>query len=162
MSDVGGFLLKVNVEQRNKSITTLLNGTHSALKHVVPIEYTISKPKLQSELLLVKYGVFVGITGDIKGKLLLVGEQNIFGSIGEVMFGTQIEGDMLFSFCGELGNMIAGNLSTNIISEGVSIDITTPSIINNNEQISGHHTGIELISTFQDIGDLHIHLLLDD
>lgn len=154
--------MTIDVEQRNKSITTLLNGTNSALKHVVPIEHSMSKPKLQNDLLLVQYGVFIGITGDIKGKLVLVGEQNLFGSIGEVMFGTQIDGDMLLSFSGELGNMIAGNLSTHVVSQGVSIDITAPSIIKGNAQISGHHTGIQLVSTFQDIGDLHIHLLLDE
>jgi len=149
------------ITQRNKSITTLLNGTNSALKQVVPIEHKLSKPKLLNELLLVRFGVFIGITGDIKGKLVLVGEQSTFGSIGEVMFGSQISGEMLTSFSGELGNMIAGNLSTSVVSNGVSIDITAPSIIQGEAKISGYELAIHLTSSFNNVGNLDIYLLLD-
>lgn len=154
--------MSIKINNRNKSITTLLNGTNSALKQVVPIEYQISKPKLLNELLLVQFGVFVGITGDIKGKLVLVGEQNTFGSIGEVMFGSQISGEMLTSFSGELGNMIAGNISSNIVNNGMSIDITTPSVINGGTKISGFDLAIHLTSSFQNVGDLEIYLVLDE
>lgn len=160
---MGGLQMSItNVEQRNKSIATLLNGTNLALKTVVPIDYTISKPKLQKELVLVQYGVFVGITGDIKGKLVLIGEQNLFSSLGEIMFGVPVQDEMLLSFSGELGNMIAGNLSTHITNEGVSIDITAPSIITGDAKISGHDVGVKLVSSFKEIGDLQIHLLIDE
>lgn len=153
--------MSTRITERNKSITTLLNGTNSALKQVVPIQYQISKPKLLSELLLVQFGVFLGITGDIKGKIVFVGEQSTFGSIGEIMFGSQIDGEMLNSFSGELGNMIAGNLSTNIVSNGVTIDITAPTIIEGNAKISGYDLAIQLTSSFEQVGDLDIYLLLD-
>ncbi|MBO1002214.1 chemotaxis protein CheX [Pseudogracilibacillus auburnensis] len=153
--------MTIQVADRNKSITVLLNGTNSALKQVVPIQHQLSKPKLLNELLLVHFGVFIGITGDIKGKLVLVGEQSIFGSIGEIMFGAQINDDMLVSFSGELGNMIAGNLSTNIVNSGVSIDITSPTIIEGEAKISGHEIAIQLTTTFDRVGNLDIYLLLD-
>lgn len=148
-------------DTRNKSITSLLNGTSKALQTVVPVEYSLSKPALDNELILVQYGVFIGITGDIKGKLILIGEEELFGSLGRVMFGTEVDGDMLLSFSGELGNMIAGNLSTHVVNEGLNIDITAPSIIKGDAEIQGHNLGVHVVSSFKDVGDMNIHLLLD-
>lgn len=158
----GCITLSIDMETRSKSITSLLNGTNKALQTVVPIESTLSKPMVEKGLLLVRYGVFIGITGDIKGKLVLIGEEELFSSLGEVMFGTEINGDMLLSFSGELGNMIAGNLSTHVVSDGININITAPSVIKGNAEITGHNMGIQLVSSFGELGDLHIHLLLDD
>lgn len=152
----------MTTDTRSKSITSLLNGTSKALQTVVPVEYSLSKPALDNELILVQYGVFIGITGDIKGKLILIGEEELFGSLGRVMFGTEIDGDMLLSFSGELGNMIAGNLSTHVVNDGLNIDITAPSIIKGNAEIQGHNVGIHVTSSFKDVGDMKIHLLLDE
>lgn len=152
----------MSIDTRSKSITSLLNGTNKALQTVVPIEYSMSKPALDNELILVQYGVFIGITGDVKGKLILIGEEELFGSLGRVMFGTEIDGDMLLSFSGELGNMIAGNLSTHVVNEGLNIDITAPSIIKGNAEIQGHNLGVRVVSSFKDVGDMKIHLLLDE
>lgn len=163
LAKIGGIKMTAsNIDQRNKSIATLLNGTNLALKSVVPVDYTMSKPKLLNDLLYVQYGVFVGITGDIKGKLVLIGEENLFSTLGEVMFGMPLQDEMLMSFSGELGNMIAGNLSTHIVKEGVTIDITAPSIITGEAKISGHDVAIQVVSSFKEIGDLHINLLLDE
>ncbi len=152
----------VDTNMRTKSITSLLNGTNKALQTVVPLDYSISKPVLDKGHLFVRYGVFIGITGDIKGKLVLIGEKDLFSSIGQVMFGTEVKDDMLISFSGELGNMIAGNLSTHVVEDGLNIDITAPSVITGEAKIQGHNLGIQLTSTFEDIGDLDIHLLLDE
>lgn len=159
---MGGVSFVMTVDARAKSITALLNGTQKALQSVIPLEPKISKPKLDTELLLVRYGVFIGITGDIKGKLVFMGEEQLFSSLGQVMFGMEVDGDMLLSFSGEFGNMIAGNISTYVVQDGININITTPSIINGNEKVAGHQLGTQLISTFEDLGDLHIHLLLDE
>ena len=51
--------------------------------------------------------MLIGITGDVKGLLVLEGNEIVFGGIGEAMFGMPLEGEMLGSFSGELGNMIA-------------------------------------------------------
>lgn len=150
------------VDARAKSITSLLNGTQKALQSVSPLEPKISKPKLDKDLLLVQYGVFIGITGDIKGKLVLMGEEQLFSSLGQVMFGMEVDGEMLFSFSGEFGNMIAGNISTYVVQDGININITTPSIIKGNAKVAGHQLGIQLVTSFENLGELHIHLLLDE
>lgn len=150
-----------DAQKRTQSITSLLNGANSALRNVVPIPQTVSKPKLLREALTVKFGVFIGITGDIKGKILLLSEKKTFGSIGEAMFGAKLEDDMLVSFSGELGNMIAGNISIAVENEGLSINITEPTIIEGVATISGFEMAVHLVSTFDGIGDMSIYLLMD-
>lgn len=87
--------------------------------------------------LQLQFGVLIGITGDVKGKLILSGQTDVFSIIGETMFGTTIENDMLTSFSGELGNMIAGGLATNIVNKGLTTDITYPTILKGDTAISG-------------------------
>src|SRR5690625_473953 len=154
--------MPITIVQRNKSITSLLNGTNDALKQVVPVQHKISKPQLMKELLVVQFGVFIGITGDIKGKLVLEAGQQTFGIIGEKMFGSKISDDMLGSFSGELGNMLAGNITTNINHHGMAIDITTPTVIERKAKISGYELAIYLKSSLENIGDLNIYLLLNE
>src|SRR5699024_10987601 len=99
------YLRMVNaVDNRNRMITTLLNDTNLALKQVVPVEHTISKPKLIEDAIIVRLGVLIGIVGDLKGKLVLASYIHMFGLIGENMFGMEVTGYMLSSFSGEFGN----------------------------------------------------------
>lgn len=148
-------------DHRNKMITTLLNGTNTALKQIVPIEHTKSKPILLKDAIDVQFGVLIGIVGDLKGKLVLAGDLKVFGKIGENMFGMEVTDEMLASFSGEFGNMLAGNISTNIADEGLAIDITSPSIIEGQAKISGFMLAIQTKVSFAEVGDIDIYLLLD-
>src|SRR5690625_4037469 len=96
----------ISTKQRSGSITHLLNGTLLSLKTVVPMRFEVMKPQLIEKNFRLTFGVFIGITGDIKGKLVLSSSTELFSSIGELMFGMPLEGEMLNSFSGELGNMI--------------------------------------------------------
>lgn len=149
------------IENRNKSIKELLNGTTAALKAVVPLAHTLSKPELLKQFFTLKFGVFIGITGDIRGKLILEGNQETFGNIGQTMFGMAIADDMLASFSGELGNMIAGNLSSQIEQNGINIDITAPTILQGDAELSGYALAIKMTVDFYDAGDMEIYLLVD-
>ncbi|WP_404454868.1 chemotaxis protein CheX [Virgibacillus necropolis] len=154
-------VLTISVEERNRSVKELLNGTYTSLKTVVPIKHEIAKPQLLEQLLHIQFGVLIGITGDVKGKLVLAGDTATFGSIGEAMFGMPVEGEMLSSFSGELGNMIAGSLSTNIVKEGINTDITSPTIIEGNTKLSGFERAIKVTVDFDQVGEMEIYLLLD-
>lgn len=154
--------MAAHIDKRNKSITYLLNGTNSALKQVIPIDYELSKPNVQKDPIHVRFGVFIGIVGDIKGKLVLVGNKEAFCSIGEVMFGMPIEGEMLTSFSGELGNMVAGNVSTFIANDGLNIDITSPSIIEGDATVSGYVLAIQQQAVFVNGVYMDVYLLLDE
>ncbi|SHF90281.1 chemotaxis protein CheX [Ornithinibacillus halophilus] len=146
---------------RNKSITVLLNGTIASLNNVLPMKHELSKPILQKDKIELSYAVLIGVTGDLKGKLVLLGEPSIFGSIGKVMFGMALEGEMLSSFSGELGNMVAGGIATNIVDHGLNIDITAPTILQGNTSLSGYKQAINLRVRLESGEELGLYLLLD-
>lgn len=153
--------MAITSKQRSELVTDLLNGTLKSINTVIPVRHSIGKPQMADQSLQLEFGVLIGITGDIKGKLVLSGQTSVFGDIGELMFGSVIENDMLHSFSGELGNMIAGSLSTNIVEKGIKTDITHPTILQGNTTISGHNQAIQLLVEFTDIGKIFIYLLLD-
>nr|WP_272914185.1 chemotaxis protein CheX [Bacillus dakarensis] len=101
------------------------------------------------------------MTGDVKGKLILSGDSKVFGSIGEMMFGMKLEKDMLSSFSGELGNMIAGGISSRIFEEGLQTDITSPTVLSGNTTISGYGRALHIPASFEKMGEMGIFLLLD-
>lgn len=153
--------MQVTINERNKVVTNLLNGTLTSLEGVVPIEFTRSAPRLLDQNCGLEFGVLIGIIGDVKGKLILSGDLATFSSIGNAMYGMPLEGEMLLSFSGELGNMIAGGLSANIASEGVDINITSPTIMQGGTTLSGFKQGISVAAAFEQTGKLNLSLLLD-
>ncbi|MBS4206208.1 chemotaxis protein CheX [Lederbergia citrea] len=153
--------MSIAIEERSNYITHLLNGTITAFKNIVPIKHDILKPKLLGQSLYLQYGVLIGVTGELKGKLILAGDSTVFGAIGRSMFGMPLEGEMLVSFSGELGNMIAGSLSTVIAQNGIKTDITSPTIMSGETTLSGYEKAIQLTIKLEDIGEMEIYLLLD-
>ncbi|MFD2131453.1 chemotaxis protein CheX [Pseudogracilibacillus auburnensis] len=149
------------MNQNSNSVTKLLNGTLSSIKTVVPINYQMEKPRILYEEFFLSFGVLVGITGDIKGKLVFTGDPTIFEAIGEKMYGMSLEGEMLLSFSGELGNMIAGGMSTKIAESGMDIDITTPTILQGETTLSGYKQALAIAANFENIGFMNTNLLLD-
>ncbi|MBP1931486.1 chemotaxis protein CheX [Ammoniphilus resinae] len=148
-------------QHKVNTVTHLLNGTVSSLQKTIPLNLDIEKPRLLETPLKMIFGVLVGITGDFKGKLVLSGEPGVFSIIGEAMFGMPLDGDMLPSFSGELGNMIAGRLSTSIYEDGIKTDITSPTIMQGDTTISGFKSAVHLSASFESAGKMEIHLLLD-
>lgn len=153
--------LAVDLKQRNIAVKELLNGTHIAIKTVVPLSHQLSKPSLGGKELALNFGVLIGITGDVKGKLVLSGDLDVFQGIGEMMYGMALEGDMLTSFSGELGNMLAGRIATTISDKGINIDITSPTIIQGDTHLTGHKQALKLTVTYEALGDIDVFLLID-
>lgn len=154
-------MLSNTTTDRNKAVAELLNGTLSSIKAVVPIDYDTKKPQLIEKDFQLAFGVLIGITGDINGKLVLAGNPETFASIGEEMFGMSLEGEMILSFSGELGNMIAGKLSTIIAENGTDINITAPTIMRGNTILSGYKQALKVALTLEGVGAMTIYLLLD-
>ncbi len=142
-------------------ITHLINGTIASLKNIVPINLNIDNPKLIKESLQLEYGVLIGIIGDIEGKLILSGNPTVFRSIGQSMFGMSLEGDMLLSFSGELGNMIAGGLSTKLVEKNINMDIIHPTILQGNVTLTGFKKALQITALFEKARMMNICLLLD-
>lgn len=147
----------------SKHIQTILNGTIQSLKSVIPISMDIKSPSLMVQPFVQKeMGVLIGIIGDIKGRIIIDSTAEAFSAIGATMFGMPLEGEMLESFTGELGNMIAGNLCTSVASSGVEIDITPPTVIVGTSRLYGFQHAFRLPVEIENIGEMTIILTIDE
>ncbi|PLR97702.1 chemotaxis protein CheX [Bacillus sp. T33-2] len=143
------------------SQAALLESVLSSLSNVVPAPYRKETLRTVDGPLHVQFGVLIGITGQLKGKLIFKGPVELFGALGESMFGMPLEGEMLKSFAGELGNMISGGFCAKVFEQGISIDITSPTIMEGDSRISGFKAGHEVIVSFDGKGPLSLSVLFD-
>ncbi|KAA9026076.1 chemotaxis protein CheX [Niallia endozanthoxylica] len=145
-----------------KLATDILQGTSNAVKEVLPFELSIEQPSLLTQPYTQHcVGVLIGMTGDVRGRLIIDGSEKTFGKIGEGMFGMMVEGEMLESFAGELGNMIAGTLSTFISQQGLEMDITPPTVLVGQTKIYGFDKAYRLPITVQGAGTVIILLMIE-
>jgi len=151
----------IKTELKTQTITEILNGVYVSTKSIIPLNHQIGKPSLLEQSLKLQFGVLIGIVGDVTGKILFTGERHVFGLIGESMFGMTIEGEMLTSFSGELGNMIAAGVSSHMANQGIASDITSPTIMEGSTILSGFEKAFHIQLTFENKEILHIYLMLD-
>lgn len=145
----------------NEIIKEVYNGTIQTVEKVIPLEPNVGTPSLISPPLNVKFGVMIGFTGDLKGELVLQAEDKVFGHFGEKMFGMPLSDEMLDSFAGELGNMVAGSLSTYLASVNIHTDITYPTVLKGDAKLTGFKRAFFVTVQYEDIGDLEVYLLLN-
>ncbi|WP_456275774.1 chemotaxis protein CheX [Bacillus sp. AK128] len=147
---------------QNENITKILNGTIHSVKSILPMAITIGSPSMfQEKVIKSKMSVLIGITGDVKGRIVIDGDPTTFSTIGEVMYGMQLEGEMLESFTGELGNMIAGNLATNASQNNLIMDITPPTILVGEAKLSGFKQAIQVPVTINESANMSIILMME-
>lgn len=146
----------------SQSLAELHDGVVASFQQVVPIDSSSKEPSIFQGNVVLDFGVLIGITGDIKGKILYKGKEHLFGLMAERMYGMALEGDMLHSFVGELGNMVSGRLCTNISTHGKTIDITAPTVMSGSCKISGFNEALEIVVSFQELGNLMVYILLDE
>ena len=147
----------------SKHIQTILNGTIQSLKSVIPIAMDIKSPSLMVQPFEQKeMGVLIGLVGDLSGRVIIDGSPEIFGSIGSAMFGMPLEGPMLESFTGELGNMIAGNLCTYAGQYELELDITPPTVMVGHTKLYGFQQAFQIPASIEGIGDIIILYTIDD
>lgn len=73
--------------------------------------------------------VQIDTVGDYQSTIVLKGDNQFFNEIGKTMYGMELDQEMLHSFAGELWNMILGGIMRTLGEKGIEIDITPPSII---------------------------------
>ncbi|RDW15343.1 chemotaxis protein CheX [Oceanobacillus chungangensis] len=151
--------MTIEINERNRTITDLLNATYTSLKSIVPNNYQMSKPHLIGKHLKIKFGLLIGLSRDIKGSLILSADKVVFSSISHVWYAIRRRNPS--SFSGELGNMLAGRISTTIIENGIQTDITAPTILQGNTTLSGYERAIHMTAVFDNIGEMDICLLLN-
>ncbi|GGM35976.1 CheY-P phosphatase CheX [Paraliobacillus quinghaiensis] len=144
----------------NEVIKEIYNGTIFTVKKVIPMEPEVGAPKLIASPLTVKFGVLIGFTGDLKGELVLQANHELFSEIGEAMFGMPLSEEMLDSFAGELGNMVAGSLSTYLAELEIHTDITHPTVMKGDASLSGFKRALLVKVGYGNEKELEIYLLL--
>ncbi|GEL04938.1 chemotaxis protein CheX [Rummeliibacillus sp. G93] len=143
-------------------VQTILNSMIQSLKTVLPNDVHVSAPSIskepyeQSEI-----GVLIGMVGDLKGRIIIDSSPETFSTISEAMFGMKLEGEMLESFTGEFGNMIAGNLCTYVAAQQLVLDITPPTVMVGHTKLLGYNQAIILPVEIDAIGKLTILLAMD-
>ncbi|MGX9133892.1 chemotaxis protein CheX [Rummeliibacillus sp. JY-2-4R] len=143
-------------------VQTMLNGTILSLKAILPKEVHVLSPSItsdpyeQSEM-----GVLIGMIGDMNGRIIIDSTPTTFSAISEAMFGMRLEGDMLESFTGEFGNMVAGNLCTFVAEQNLALDITTPTVTVGQTKLFGFKHAFKLPVMADEIGDFMILLTID-
>jgi chemotaxis protein CheX len=145
-----------------EKVTIILNEAIEAAKSVIPFQFTIDQPSLfTAPLTQSSIGVLIGMTGDIRGQLVIEGAVSSFSHIGEKMFGMALEGEILQSFTGELGNMIAGNLATTLSHKGITIDITPPTVLVGQTKRYGFDKAFRVPTLIEGIGEIQIILMVE-
>lgn len=145
-----------------KVITGTLNSMVQSIKGILPLNVTIGSPSLVVEPYMQnEISVLIGITGDFSGRMLIDSNTLILGKLSESMYGMALEGDMLQSFAGELGNMIAGNLSTNLALNKIKMDITPPSILVGTTRLYGFNKALQVPVLIDQVGELTVMLMYD-
>ncbi|MFA9558180.1 chemotaxis protein CheX [Evansella sp. AB-rgal1] len=132
-------------EKQNVIIKESINGMISSIKSVIPANLSFNPPVLiQKDYHQSDLGVIIGITGDFSGQILIEGEETAFNSIAQVMYGMELEGEMLESFVGELGNQISGHMVTTLSQNSFSLNISPPTVIVGKSKYTAFKNAIKL------------------
>ncbi len=135
-------------------INPFIKASAEILKQTTQLDFTTGAPYLKSS----PFGaddivIMVGITGELRGQAVLTMSNDAARTIASaMMMGMPVDtiDEMATSALSELSNMIMGNSATLLFNEGLTVDITPPSMmIGSNIKISnsGMQTiGVPLVS----------------
>ena len=147
----------------SKHVQMILNGTITSLTAVIPVKLDVLSPSLIVQPYMQKeLSVLIGFVGGMKGRMIIDTSKEVINTIGQAMFGMSIEGEMVESFTGELGNMIAGNLCTILEKDGLTLYISPPTVMSGETKFFGFKQAFKLPVRLEDGKMLHVLLTIDD
>ncbi len=147
----------------SKYVQMILNGTIASLTTVIPVKLDVLAPTMTVQPYEQKeISVLIGLVGGVKGRLILETTNEVIGQIGQAMFGMSIEGEMIESFTGELGNMVAGNLCTLLEKDGLILDISPPTVMTGTMKFFGFKQAFKLPVQLEDGSMLNVLLTIDE
>ncbi len=131
------------------NINPFLQSSISIFENVTTLKLGVGKPELASLSFHDSiYTIQVGVTGEMKGQVILVmSEDNAKDIASKMMFGMPVNDldEMACSALNELSNMIMGNTATIFSTQGKFIDITPPiAMIGTNIKINSDIEGIKV------------------
>lgn len=114
-------------------INPFISATFEILKMVADFNPVKGKLTLKNEP-VPSYGVsvLIGVVGEVKGQVIYsLSEKTAMGISSKMMMGMPVEefDEMAKSAISELANMITGNASTQLSSQGFEVDISPPTLV---------------------------------
>lgn len=147
----------------SNQVTTLLNGSIYAFKEILPNVVDVKQPSTFTDHhIFLSYSVLVGMVGDFKGRIILDADQPFFEKLCQTLYGFQLEGDLLESFVGEFGNMVAGKLCSYSSEQQIHLDITPPTVMIGQTQIPNSPPTFSLPITINEVGSLNVLLTIEN
>ncbi|QSO51410.1 chemotaxis protein CheX [Alicyclobacillus curvatus] len=145
------------------AVTHFLNSALNAVSLVIPSEVKRqSAPTLvEGSFIQSDMGVLIGITGELPGRLILDAHTTTFSNVAQLMYGMALEGEMLESFVGEIGNMVAGNAASDLSSKGLQINISPPTVLVGSTKITGFEQGIQIPLEIEGLGPMNVFLIME-
>ncbi|WP_438318551.1 chemotaxis protein CheX [Sporosarcina sp. FA9] len=147
----------------SKNVQMILNAAITSITTVIPVKLEILPPSIivqpyeQKEI-----SVLIGFIGGLKGRIIIDTTVDVIDTVGQSMFGMSIEGEMVESFTGELGNMVAGNLCTILEKDGLILDISPPTVMTGTTKFYGFNKAFKLPAKLVDGRLLSVILTIDD
>ncbi|WP_010286056.1 chemotaxis protein CheX [Kurthia massiliensis] len=147
----------------SNQIQILLNGLIQSMQEVIPQTVKIGTPSLYKEPFTQnEAGVLIGVTGDVRARIILESSTKVFSGIGLSMYGMEISGEMLESFIGEFGNMSAGKLCTHCAENELDLDITPPTVMIGQTKLFGFQHAFRLPIDIEGLGTMNGLLTIDN
>lgn len=130
-------------------INPFLQSSIHIMESVAQMKLTVGKPSLHNlEFEGPIYAIQVGVTGEMKGQIVLSMKTDSAKKIASnMMCGMPVEemDEMACSALNELSNMIMGNTATIFSTQGILIDITPPlAVLGDNVKLKSDVEGLKV------------------
>ncbi|MCL6600196.1 MAG: chemotaxis protein CheX [Alicyclobacillus macrosporangiidus] len=137
-----------------------MNASIEAVNSVIPNTFEPGSPSiLMAPILQTELGVLIGITGDVRGRLIVSTTTDVLARIGESMYGIELDDEMVKSFASEFTNMIAGHMVR--LAEGLNMDISPPTTLEGETKLYGFNHGVMVPLVSKRIGTVRLALVLE-
>lgn len=148
-------------------INPFIKASTSVLNTLTQKEFNTGRPYIKdSPFNSSDVIIFLGITGEVKGQAMIILSEEIAKNIASaMMMGMPVNelDDMAKSALSEMGNMIMGNSATLLFNDGITVDITPPTLmVGENMMISSHDMQTISIPIESDLGTLEFDISLKE
>ncbi|KPV44347.1 chemotaxis protein CheX [Alicyclobacillus ferrooxydans] len=142
----------------------VLDSALSAVATVIPLSMRPHhKPLLvHGSYVQASMGVLIAVIGELQGRLVLDASAATFSDVAEAMYGVTLEAEMLESFVGEIGNMVAGNAVSTLSNLGITVNISPPTVLVGETKIAGFQRGVHLPLELSNSGEMNVVWMTDE
>lgn len=150
-------------KEYEKIIHDAISSTSNKLLDITPTIEFITE--LTSPIEVEDFNVLLGVVGEVRGQIIFGVKEDVSFKIISKVLGRELSeiNPLLISGMAEFGNILAGNVVTDLFEEiGEKIDITPPSMVMGNNVILS--TKLKEIVKYKvnygDLGDLFLYVAL--